>query len=199
MAIVDQHRFSNEFILKKIMAKLTLQEQLLKAGLVSDAKAKTVKTEKRKQEKQQRKNNVESVDLAKLFAERAKAEQIEKDRLLNQQKAQEAEKKAIAAQIKQLIEEHKQKQDPDGEAYNFTDGKNVKKLYVSETMRDSLIRGRAAIVKCGKSYEVVSADAAEKICLRDAACVLVLNKGTETEVKEDDPYADYQIPDDLMW
>ncbi len=184
------------------MAKLTLQEQLLKAGLVSDAKAKTAKTEKRKQEKLKQKNNVEEVDLAKLFAERAKAEQIEKDRLLNQQKAQEAEKKAIAAQIKQLIEEHKQAQDPDGLAYNFTDGNKVKKLYVSEAMRDNLIRGRLAIVRLGKLYEVVSSEVAEKIQLRNPACVLVLNKAAANEATEtvaDDPYADYQIPDDLMW
>lgn len=181
------------------MAKLTLQEQLLKAGLVSDAKAKTVKTEKRKQDKLKLKNNVEVVDEAKALAEQAKAEQIEKDRVLNQQKAQEAEKKAVAAQIKQLIDEHKQNQDPDGVAYNFTDGNVVKKIYVSETMRDSLIRGRLAIVKFEKAYHVVNCEAAGKIRLRDAACVLVLNKVVETEVKEDDPYADYQIPDDLMW
>lgn len=181
------------------MAKLTLQEQLLKAGLVSDAKAKSVKTEKRKQEKLKLKNNLEVVDEAKLLAEKTKAEQIEKDRLLNQHKAQEAEKKAIAAQIKQLIDEHKQKQDPDGLPYNFTDGKTVKKLYLSEAMRDSLVRGRAAIVKWEKSYEVVNAEAAEKIRLRDAALVLVLNKNAEAEIKTDDPYADYQIPDDLMW
>lgn len=181
------------------MAKLTLQEQLLKAGLVSDAKAKTVKTEKRKQEKLKLKNNVESVDLAKLFAERAKAEQIEKDRLLNQQKAQEAQKKAIAAQIRQIIDDNKQKQDPDGLAYNFTDGNVVKKIYVSEAMRDSLIRGRLAIVKLDKAYEVVSCEAAEKIRLRDAACVLVLNQAKTDEVVADDPYSDYQIPDDLMW
>jgi uncharacterized protein len=181
------------------MAKLTLQEQLLKAGLVSDAKAKTVKTEKRKQEKQQRKNHLEVVDEAALLAQQTKAEQIEKDRLLNQQKAQEAEKKAIAAQIKQLIDEHKQKQDPDGLAYNFTDGNKVKKLYVNEAMRDNLIRGRLAIVKLDKVYEVVSGEAAEKIRLRDPACVLVLNQVVANDVVADDPYAAYQIPDDLMW
>jgi uncharacterized protein len=181
------------------MAKLSLQEQLLKAGLVSDAKAKTVKTEKRKQEKQHRKNHVEVVDEAKLLAEKSKAEQIEKDRLLNLQKAQEADKKAIAAQVKQLIDEHKQAQDLDGLAYNFTDGNVVKKLYVSDVMRDSLIRGRSAIVKFEKAYEVVNAEAAEKIRLRDSACVLVWNKAVANEVVADDPYSDYQIPDDLMW
>lgn len=182
------------------MAKLTLQEQLLKTGLVSAAKAKTVKTEKRKQEKLKLKNNVEIIDEAKLLAEQTKAEHIEKDRLLNQQKSQEAEKKATVAQIKQLIDEHKQKQDPDGLAYNFTDGNKIKKLYVSETIRDNLIRGRLAIVKGEKSYEVVSAEVAEKIRLRDASYILVLNQPiVKTTVVDDDPYSAYQIPDDLMW
>jgi uncharacterized protein YaiL (DUF2058 family) len=181
------------------MAKLTLQEQLLKAGLVSDAKAKAAKTEKRKQEKLKQKNSVEVVDEAKLLAEQTKAEQIEKDRLLNQQRMQEAEKKAVAAQIKQLIEENKQAQDLEGVAYNFTDGTTVKKIYVSHTMRDNLIRGKSAIVKFENAYEVVSSEAAEKIRLRDASCMLVLNQAKTSEVAEDDPYAAFQVPDDLMW
>jgi uncharacterized protein len=182
------------------MAKLSLQEQLLKAGLVSDAKAKTVKTEKRKQEKLKLKNNVEVVDEAKQLAEKAKAEQFEKDRLLNQQKALEVEKKAITAQIKQLLDEQKLSQDPEGVAYHFTDGTTVKKVYVSESLRDSLIRGRAAIIKFEKAYYVVNAEAAEKISIRNATCVLVFNKGsTIAETTQDDPYADFQIPDDLMW
>jgi uncharacterized protein len=180
------------------MAKLSLQEQLLKAGLVSDAKAKAAKTEKRKQEKLKQKNSVEIIDEAKVLAEKTKADQVEKDRLLNQQKALEAEKKAVSAQIKQIIDDHKQPQDPDGVAYNFTDGITVKKLYVSKGTRENLIRGKWAIVKFENVYEIVDCDAAEKIRLRDAACVLVLNQAQE-EVSADDPYAAFQVPDDLMW
>ncbi len=182
------------------MAKLSLQEQLLQSGLVSSAKAKTVKTEKRKQQKQQQHQQLSAVDEAKLIAQQAKIEQAEKDRLLNQQQAEQAEKKAIAAQIKQLIEEHKQAQDPDSElTYHFTDGNVVKKLYVNAAMRDNLVRGRLAIVKFGKRYEVVSCEAAEKIRLRNANAVLVLNQAPATETPADDPYAAYQIPDDLLW
>ena len=45
--------------------KLSLQEQLLKSGLVSSAHAKSAKSDKHKQVQQQRKNNVKVVDEAK--------------------------------------------------------------------------------------------------------------------------------------
>jgi uncharacterized protein YaiL (DUF2058 family) len=182
------------------MAKLSLQEQLLKSGLVSSGKAKTVKAEKRKEQKQQQHQRVEPIDEAKQQVQQAKAEQAEKDRLLNWQKAQELEKKAIAAQIKQLIDDNKQAQDPHSDlTYHFTDGALVKKLYVNQAMRDNLVRGRLAIVKLGKRYEVVSTDVAEKIRLRDANAVLVLNQNAAPQAVENDPYAAYQIPDDLIW
>ena len=71
--------------------KLSLQEQLLKSGLVSSAKAKSVKSDKRKQEQQQRNNNVVIVDEAKELAKKVHAEQVERDRALNQLKQQQEE------------------------------------------------------------------------------------------------------------
>ena len=73
-------------------------------------------------------------------------------------------------------------------------------MYVSETMRDQIIRGKLAVVRLGASYEVVSSEVAKKISLRDAASVIVHNELTGLSVdNNDDPYAGYQIPDDLMW
>ncbi|NHW59172.1 DUF2058 domain-containing protein, partial [Escherichia coli] len=34
---------------------------------------------------------------------------------------------------------------------------------------------------------------------RDVDCILLNNALSETEQDEDDPYADFKIPDDLMW
>ena len=56
-----------------------MQEQLLKAGLVSSAKAKTIKTEKHKQQQAQRHHNVEVVDEAKMWAQKAAAEKAENE------------------------------------------------------------------------------------------------------------------------
>lgn len=182
------------------MAKLSLQEQLLKSGLVSAAQAKSVKTDKRKQTQQQRKNKVEVVDEAKELAQKAQAEKIERDRELNQVRQQQEEQKQLAAQIKQIIELNRLPIDPDGLAYNFTDNNKVKRLYVSEAMRDQIAEGRLAIVKLGANYEVVGAEAARKIQSRDAAGVIVFNESNKTaEDTADDPYAAYQVPDDLIW
>jgi hypothetical protein len=179
--------------------KLSLQEQLLKSGLVSAAQAKSVKSDKRKQTQQQRKNKVEVVDEAKELAQKAQAEKIERDRELNQLRRQQEEQKETAAQIKQLIELNRQPQDAEGLAYNFTDGNKVKRLYVSEAMRDQIAQGRQAIVKYGLQYEVVSAEVAKKIQSRDAASVIVFNEQDKTADAVDDPYAAYQVPDDLIW
>ncbi len=60
--------------------------------------------------------------------------------------------------------------------------------------------GRLAIVKLDENYEAVSSEVAEKISLRDAASVIVLNEqNINTKDDSEDPYADYQVPDDLMW
>ncbi|MBL6985706.1 MAG: DUF2058 domain-containing protein, partial [Methylobacter sp.] len=158
------------------MAKLSLQEQLLKSGLVSAAKAKSVKSDKRKQTQQQRKNNVEVVDEAKNLALKAQAEKIERDRELNQFRQQQDEKKQLVAQIKQIIELNRLPRDAEGMAYNFTDDNKVKRLYVSESMRDQIAEGRLAIVKLGQLYEVVSAEVAIKIQMRDAGSVMVFNE-----------------------
>ncbi len=177
---------------------ISLQEQLLKAGLSSKTKAKTVKTNKRKQVKAQRKNNVTVTDDTKTSLENAKREQVEKDRQLNQDKQQHAEKKAINAQIKQLIDLNKVPQDKEGEAYNFSDHNKIKKVYVSSEVRIQISAGRLAIVKIQQRYEIVPAEIALKIRQRDDACVLLLNDCKEN-IEETDLYADYQIPDDLMW
>jgi len=40
---------------------------------------------------------------------------------------------------------------------------------------------------------------AEKIRQRDQESFIYIAENASQEVEEDDPYADYQIPDDLMW
>ena len=176
----------------------SLHEQLMKAGLVDQKKVKQVKKEKYKNQKQQPKNRPEPTDEAKLAAQRAQAEKAERDRELNRQRQAEAEQRAIAAQIAQIIEQHQQSRDGGEVAYNFTDGTKVKKLYVTAEQHRQLSNGRLAIVRQGEPYHLVPADAAAKIRDRDPACLIVLNQPTKGG-DEDDPYADYQVPDDLMW
>ncbi len=175
----------------------SLKDQLLNAGLVNKKQVQQAKKQKHKQ-KQTGQSTADQE--ARQRAEQAKADKIAKDRELNLQRKLAAEQKAIAAQIKQLIESN-QVHCSDGEvAYNFTDGSKIKRLHLTELLITQLSRGLLAIVRLDQGYALVPAKVAERIAQRDASIVLVHHDpSVEAETDEDDPYADYQIPDDLMW
>ncbi len=176
----------------------SLQEQLLKAGIVDKKKAKQVEQEKRKQKKQTHKGH-KQIDETKELAKKALAEKTARDREINRQREAVAELKAIAAQIKQLIEVNRIDR-KDGEmAYQFSDGTKIKKIYVSPLLQNQLSKGVIALVRLNDQYELVPAVVAEKIRQRDESIVLVQNQASNDETDEDDYYADYKIPDDLMW
>ncbi|HET8850236.1 MAG TPA: DUF2058 domain-containing protein [Marinobacter sp.] len=176
----------------------SLQEQLLKAGLADEKKARAVRNEKRKQRKQQPKGAA-VVNEVEERARKAREEKAERDRQLNLERQREAEKKAIKAQIRQLIETNRLDRTRGEASYQFVDGKKIKKILVDDTMVDQLSRGRLAIVELGDNYEVVPDKVARKIMERDESAVVSLHERKQDDVGEDDPYAGYEIPDDLMW
>lgn len=178
----------------------SLQDQLLKAGMVDAKKAKKVQKEKSKQSKLARKGQAELVDEAKEAARKAQQEKAEKDREINRQNQLKAEQKAITAQIKQLVETHRLSREGGEVGYQFVDGKSIKKIYVTAAQQRQLELGQAAIVTLNGDYEIVPTAIAEKIRQRDEATVVALNSRTDSaDSNDDDPYADYVIPDDLMW
>lgn len=177
----------------------SLQEQLLKAGLVNQKKAKQAEREKKKVAKQVRQGE-EVVDETKLATAAARAAKIEKDKTLNGEQKAKAEQKAITAQIAQLIQSHALDLRGCDVDYNFTDGKKIKKVLVSDLIQYQLSRGMLAIAKRGNDYSVIPAVIAEKIQERNALYIVSLVDVSALDaVEEDDPYANYQIPDDLMW
>lgn len=180
----------------------SLQDQLLKAGLIDVKKVKQAKKEKRKETNVARRSAEPVVDEVKQQIELTRAEKAERDRELNRQRNEELQQKAIAAQIKQLIENHRQsKEAGQGDVeYNFTDGKLIKKIRVSAAVQQQIVRGQLAVVRLGEGYELVPRVVADKISLRDEKAVIVANtKASAVQEDEDDPYKDYVIPDDLMW
>ena len=179
---------------------LSLQEQLLKSGLVSSSKAKSIKTEKHKQVQQQRHHKIEVIDEAKQLVQQTQAEKVERDKLLNQQQQAQVIQKELQAQIKQMIEQNQVPIDSKYAeiTYHFTDAPKVKTLYVTEALRDQLAKGKLAIVKAENGYALVSSEIAQKIKERDDKRVLAWNE-PKTEIVVDDPYAAFEIPDDLMW
>lgn len=179
------------------MTKLTLQEQMLKAGLVTSKKmAKVQRTAK--------KSRVQAREAREAVEENKKA-QIERDKQLSEQQKQAVLAKEFKAQVKQLIEMNRISVSRGNITFNFTDGNLIKKIEVDKQTQTQLINGRLAIARLvinasgDCEYAIIPAVVADKIAQRDADSI-VLNSALNQEAEdEDDPYADFKIPDDLMW
>lgn len=178
---------------------ISLRDQLLKAGLVNQKQAKQVGKDKQKQQRLAHKGQIELDDSQQRAAQEAKAEKVKRDQELNRQQQEKAEAKARVAQIKQLIEATRLPKLTTEDYYNFVDDKKVKRLSVNALMRNKLSNGSLAIVHHAGGYEVIPREAALKIQERDPQRIVQLNVQTEEAAAEDDPYAAFQIPDDLMW
>jgi uncharacterized protein len=176
----------------------SLLDQLQKTGLVDTKKAKQVVKDKRKQNKVQRKGKQPVVDHLQSELKQAKAEKIERDRQLNLARDEKSQRKAIAAQIKQLIEMNTITATGD-QPFNFADGKNIKRIYVDEEQTGRLSRGVLAIVKLGDKYNMVPTPVADRIAERDPDRIIFKADKGQDITDEDDPYAEYKIPDDLNW
>jgi uncharacterized protein YaiL (DUF2058 family) len=177
---------------------VSLQEQFLKAGLIDKTKAKLANQDKSKQQKVERRSGTQSVDEARLAAQETQRKNAERARELNAQRDAAANQKAIVAQIAQLVQKNRQNKGNGDIAYNFTHGTKIERIYVSAAVQAHLVAGRLVIVCLNGGFELVPRVIADKIAERDAALVVRVNKAS-TEVEEDDPYAAFQIPDDLMW
>ncbi len=183
----------------------SLQDQLLQAGLVNEKKAKQAKKAQRKKTKQAHKSKQAPLDENKVAAQQALKDKAEKDRQLNLQQQEQAQQKAIAAQVKQLVTLNKLDRRDADIAYNFEHSAKFKKIYVNKKMQDMLSRGQLAIIALETAnetqFEVVVKAVADKIAQRMQDAVIMLNHdNTETlSSEEEDWYADYEIPDDLMW
>ena len=180
------------------MAK-SLQEQLLAAGLADEKKAKQIREEKRKAKKlrKQQKAQPSESEQARQRAQQALAEKAARDREINRRYQTEVERRALQAQVRQMVETQGFDR-RDGEIpYNFVVDKKVKKILVTARLRDQLAGGRAAIVELDGAFHVVPADTAEKIRQRDAEVRVIQHQPQATD--GEDPYGDFPIPDDLMW
>lgn len=177
------------------------QEQLLKAGLVNEQQVKQAQQSKKKNKKQQpsKKQKQQQQNEKALKARQQQEQKAERDRELNKRKQQQAQSKAISAEINQLIRDNLIKRDEKCEvAYNFEHQGKVKRIYIDKDMQAQLIKGRLGIARIEGVYELVPVAVAEKIQQRNDKRVVIFEKEDKTK-DENDPYADYEVPDDMMW
>jgi len=185
---------------KKSKSVGSLQDQLKNAGLVTGKQ--TRKAQKGIHRQDMRVKQGQDIDKHKVSAEQTLAEKRVRDREENKKLHLKAQNRALNAQIRQLIDMNRQRQDGE-HSYNFSDNKKIKKIYVSESNKQQLNNGILAIVKIGTGYELVPEQVARRIMARitdrkNEVVLFLYDKSTEV-VDEDDPYKDFPIPDDLDW
>lgn len=178
------------------MAK-SLQEQLRQAGIASQKQVVSARKAQNTKEKMQRKGAAVVDETAELVKQRD-AEKQARDRALNEERNRAAERKAVQAQIQQIIELNAITERADTE-YRFDHAGVIKTLMLLPEHRQALIRGALAIVGKNDDLSIVPRQAAEKIGERDESWLVLLNTREEDSDDVEDEYAGYEIPDDLMW
>ncbi|MCL1088811.1 DUF2058 domain-containing protein [Shewanella profunda] len=176
-----------------------LQEQLLKAGLASKQKVRDVKTQKRRDKKSRVDDG--SNALKQEVAEQKRL-QAERDKALNEQRFAEA---TARGQVRGLISEFTQfaiKIPSHAEIkFNYTLENKIHSLYIDEKIQAELLKGQLGIIRYEEKSYLVPHKLAERVnLLVPQWCGYLWQQDQSKEVVvEDDPYADYAIPDDLMW
>lgn len=180
----------------------SLKEQLLAAGLVKQKQVHQSDKEKHKQARQQPKPKATEkapLTAAQLEARKAQDEKAARDRELNRQRQADRERRAIIVQLEQIIEGAKLDTKAGETPFRFVIKGKIKKIYVTAEQHAALVKGTLGVVRFREGLAVVTREIAERIAARDARTLLVLRDGTEPDIQEDPEYADYKVPDDLMW
>jgi uncharacterized protein YaiL (DUF2058 family) len=89
--------------------------------------------------------------------------------------------------------------------YRFTDDGAIRTLLVNDDLRQKLSSGVLVIVRLGDRYELLPRAAGDKVRERDASLIVLdhgqhAGTGPSAATSEDDAYyAQFQVPDDLIW
>lgn len=174
-----------------------LQEQLLKAGL---AKKQNVDDAARALQKQKHGKSGPKMTPQQIEAQKVRSERAEADRARATEQKALARAKELKAQIRQIIEAHTIS--VEGEvAYRFTDNDKIKEMLVDPKTRDHLARGMLVIAEYKDGYALIPRKAAEMVYQRDGRIVSDHGKSSDdgSKSEDDDYYAKFDVPDDLMW
>ena len=184
------------------MAKTNpIQDQLIKAGLAKKSKVAAVA---REQNKARHGKGPAQPSEIQLEAERARAEKAERDRALAAERKAQSRLAELRAQARQIIEDKKVPRSGESE-YRFTADGAIRTLLVNDALRKQLSSGALVIARLGERYELLPRAAGDKVRERDASMIVLDHgqaPGTESPAgtSEDDAYyAQFQVPDDLIW
>lgn len=179
---------------------MSLRDQLLQAGLVTEKQARQAEQQQRQQQRKQPKAPKGAPPPSLTPAAReAMALKAARDQELNRRRQEQAAAKALSAQVRQLIDQYRVPRVESDDFFNFQDGAKVRRIPVDAALRRRILQGDLVVARCEGRYDLVPREAAERIRERDGRAIVELPAAGPTGPAADDPYKDYVVPDDLTW
>lgn len=165
----------------------SLQDQLLKAGVVNKKQAKQAAHSKRVEKKKGNKGQGGPLDAeAKARLKKQREEQAAADRQRNIERQQQEKLKADQAAAKQLIAASQQPLEEGDEPYSYVDCGKIKRFYTSNDVADRLEAGKIALARYQSKLVLIPVATALKVMARDETAVLVYNDpATAVDYPED--------------
>jgi uncharacterized protein len=185
------------------MSSLSLREQLLQAGLVNEQQVRNAERQEQRKHyqghKQQPRAQRNGPTPQEITARKQAEAKAARDQELNRRQQEKAQRKALYAQIRELVSQNRIARPDIEESYNFIDGGKVRRIRADAALRERITRAEVVLVRCEGRYELVLPEIAEKIRERDPRAVVAPAPTATATEPVDEAYKDFVVPDDLMW
>lgn len=179
----------------------SLADQLKGLGLVDKSKVKQAEHAKRVKKKQKAKAKTPEGPSTQELTAQALAEQqaakAERDRALEAERKAKREQAERLAQARDIVKSNGTVVKGEDKKYRFTVDKKIKEIWVTHADFERLAKGLIGVVQMDQRWVFLEPEPFKRVIERAPQVVHFLAK--PDQVDPDDPYADYQIPDDLDW
>ncbi|MFZ0256064.1 MAG: DUF2058 family protein [Gammaproteobacteria bacterium] len=193
----------------------SLQEQLLKAGLVTEQQVRREKARGAEAARRGKKNrktppavhhrtqqstaaaasNPPQENPARTAQTVAKPSEKQ-----DKKAASPSERKLLRARIKILLRRHRVNDAEAETPYHFLVGKHIRRIYVTDAQHTSLCQGQLVIIPFGERHYLISINKVSALQQLDPNLTIITHQSANAADSEaDDVYAGYRVPDDLIW
>ena len=160
---------------------LSLQEQLLRAGMVDKKQVKQAEHEKRVQNKKKKKYGAPAEDSAKIRLKQQQAELAKQHQKLNAEQNQQKQRKADQAAVKQLIKSSQLPVEEGDVVYRYVAAGKIKQISVTQDVADKLSAGRLGLAMGDKDVVLIPAETVLNVLKRDENSILLYNDPAQVE------------------
>jgi uncharacterized protein YaiL (DUF2058 family) len=163
----------------------SLQEQLLKAGLATEASLQKANTEKKKHTNNKKPKKLKpsgkhsakqtnEPNLADLYRQRNNLERKEREEEIRKKQEAARLKKQNRKKLRDLIGKHTQNVENAEVRYNFVVGSTVKYVFVTEEQQEQLSNGKLAITFMDGKRCLIPPELKDEILALDAEKIIVV-------------------------